>query len=476
VDTNGNESSTTVIVTINSARIALTFPSNYYTYIKQDNENGIIRYETDKLAISSDKKFFWNEYVLKNGKFVFDTDENETEYKFVNGNWVEDDASMSVVFSQNNRVAILDDYYKVTIKSKNSIEGQKLTIENSNKKITMPSGAELTILNFEVIKDRYSIDSKVETHENTENDYYLSLAEIIQYQCGTHYMTHAKDGSGIIGISFTCGEQNQTSGTLVGVKSDETLVNNVGTWEISKIENSDIDAIFLNIDRKYKEEEDIDDKLFSMKDEVVWDGWIDRVGNISLINAYNQIVADAVAYELSKQLVKKTGQTKSYDQNGTEVTNGSIKDDGYYQKGITPSYTRDASKKIVTDNIRGLMWQDDENVGSIQKKWVTQVNYDAGDYNNTAGDTATTYCNELTLGGFNDWRLPTRKELVGIIDYGKLDPTISDVFTAQDSVEYWSSTSPIIYNNRARIVNFYDGGEYYYDKNNNRYIRCVRNK
>ncbi len=33
----------------------------------------------------------------------------------------------------------------------------------------------------------------------------------------------------------------------------------------------------------------------------------------------------------------KTGQTLSYDSNGNVVTDGSIKDDGYYQRGATRS-------------------------------------------------------------------------------------------------------------------------------------------
>jgi len=62
--------------------------------------------------------------------------------------------------------------------------------------------------------------------------------------------------------------------------------------------------------------------------------------------------------------VKKTGQTKSYDTDGNEVTDGSIKDDGYYQKGVTPSYTRDDTTEIVTDHITGLQWQDNNDTSS----------------------------------------------------------------------------------------------------------------
>ena len=46
--------------------------------------------------------------------------------------------------------------------------------------------------------------------------------------------------------------------------------------------------------------------------------------------------------------IKRTGQKKNYNQLGHEVTDRSIKDDGYYQTGITQSYTRDDAKEVVT--------------------------------------------------------------------------------------------------------------------------------
>jgi len=94
------------------------------------------------------------------------------------------------------------------------------------------------------------------------------------------------------------------------------------------------------------------------------------------------------------------------------VADGTLKDDGYYQKGVTPSYSRNQSTEIVTNNITGLQWQDDADVVTVTKPWVIQTSYDEGDYNNTSGDTATTYCLlPLLLGGFTDWRLPSVIEL-----------------------------------------------------------------
>jgi len=148
-------------------------------------------------------------------------------------------------------------------------------------------------------------------------------------------------------------------------------------------------------------------------------------------------------------VVKKTGQTKSYDSSGNEVMDGSLKDDGYYQKGITPNYTRDSTKEIVTDHVTGLMWQDDEAAASVKKPWVTQEHYNAADHSNTTGDTAMTYCSELSLGGYEDWRLPERKELQSLLDYGQSIPSINHTFKNTGTYLYWTSTISSPYNKNA---------------------------
>lgn len=163
--------------------------------------------------------------------------------------------------------------------------------------------------------------------------------------------------------------------------------------------------------------------------------------------------------------VKKTGQTKSY-----------IKfDDGYYKKGVTPSYTRDDVKEVVTDNLTGLMWQDNKEAKTVRKPWVTQENYDVKNFNDTIGDTATTYCVELVMGGFEDWRLPTVKELESIVNYRQVKPSIDTIyFKNVSSNYYWSSTTTYM-RYRAWYVSFGSGDVDGNSKNDNYYIRCVRN-
>jgi hypothetical protein len=142
-------------------------------------------------------------------------------------------------------------------------------------------------------------------------------------------------------------------------------------------------------------------------------------------------------------LLKKTGQTTSYTPY----------DDGYYQTGVTPSYTRDNTKEIVTDNITGLMWQDNSEAKTLQLTW----------------QGAMDYCDGSTLGGYSDWRLPAVEELESIVDYGRNNPSIDPTFKNVESNLYWSSTSV---SGNAWMVNFYDG--LVSDFNNYVPLRCVR--
>ncbi|MBN2782888.1 MAG: DUF1566 domain-containing protein [Campylobacterales bacterium] len=146
--------------------------------------------------------------------------------------------------------------------------------------------------------------------------------------------------------------------------------------------------------------------------------------------------------------LKKTGQTTSY----------SNYDDGHYQAGVNHSYTRDATKEIVTDNVTKLVWQDNSDAKELTKTWQEAIDY----------------CEALDLGGYSDWRLPDIKELQSIVDDSKYYPAINAVFENITSDLYWSSTTDASYTSNAWYVYFSDGSTYSYNETFSRYVRCVR--
>lgn len=119
-------------------------------------------------------------------------------------------------------------------------------------------------------------------------------------------------------------------------------------------------------------------------------------------------------------------------------------------------YTRDTTKQIVTDSESGLMWQDDA-IGSTMN-W----------------ETALTTCENLTLGGYSDWRLPNYNELYNLADRSRFNPAISPVFTQIVSGNYWSSSTIASDTGKALIVGFYYGLDLWNNKTASYYVRCVR--
>ena len=178
--------------------------------------------------------------------------------------------------------------------------------------------------------------------------------------------------------------------------------------------------------------------------------------------------------------VRKTGQITSYD----------TKDDGYYQAGADTKYTRDDGTDIVTDHLTMLMWQDDEDVETNVARWITEDNYNLckADENasacfDTSGElTAVTYCAALRLGGYQDWRVPTIKELRSIVVYTPSIPAIDPSFKhmaeniSWTARHYWSSTPVANHNLAAWPVSFQSGYVRFRTKNMPHHVRCVRNQ
>ena len=120
---------------------------------------------------------------------------------------------------------------------------------------------------------------------------------------------------------------------------------------------------------------------------------------------------------------------------------------------------------IVTDNITKLQWQDDYRDNN---RVIKQDNW----------NNAIDYCEALTLGGFNDWRLPNINELTSIIDFDIFNTIISakifNTFVNTRNGNYWSSTNNTGYSSNTWNVDF-DNGTTSGDRNINKsFVRCVR--
>ncbi len=117
------------------------------------------------------------------------------------------------------------------------------------------------------------------------------------------------------------------------------------------------------------------------------------------------------------------------------------------------------SSDIVIDNQTGLVWQDNSDAKSIKKDM----------------QGAQSYCSELTLGGYDDWRLPSIKELQSIVDVKHYNPATKKEFRNVVSDDYWSSTKLVSTRTNVWSIDFRSGsitnilfGELY--------VRCVRDR
>ena len=214
---------------------------------------------------------------------------------------------------------------------------------------------------------------------------------------------------------------------------------------------------------------------------------VDPVLTDTQLHAVLGVVTNFILDEETKNYKppKKTGQVNSYTSNGNQIFDGSLRDDGFYQTGVDHNYTRDDGNEIVTDHVTGLQWQDNLAASTTQKPWLENIRYERCTGTNgqaldttqcsvTEGDTVTSYCSNLVLGGETDWRLPTGKELVSLSVYGQSNPAIDVTFQNTASNHYWSSSTYVGNVSRARYVDFSYGNQSNKIKSNGNYVRCVR--
>ena len=112
---------------------------------------------------------------------------------------------------------------------------------------------------------------------------------------------------------------------------------------------------------------------------------------------------------------------------------------------------------VAIDDVTQLSWQ----------RQVSEATY--------TWDDARSYCDCLTLGGYDDWQLPSRIELVSIVDFTRQNPSLDPVAFPDTPFEwFWSSSAVAGTDDLVWYVAFFDGNTHTTNKDSDFRVRCVR--
>jgi hypothetical protein len=127
-----------------------------------------------------------------------------------------------------------------------------------------------------------------------------------------------------------------------------------------------------------------------------------------------------------------------------------------------PSSYDTSAPGVVIDNVTGLMWQHPRSKGSFSQA------------------DGIALCRDLQLAGYADWRLPTRIELVSIVDFTRSSPALDPSAFPDDGYDGshwtgdWTSSAPGFSLGSAWYVGCGLGESFYGVSSEPHRIRCVR--
>jgi hypothetical protein len=123
------------------------------------------------------------------------------------------------------------------------------------------------------------------------------------------------------------------------------------------------------------------------------------------------------------------------------------------------TYEPSASGNRVTDQVTRLVWQ--RHVDARTFTW----------------EAAKQYCSCLVVDDTDGWRLPSRIELVSLVDWSLTSPSIDlHAFPATTNENFWAA-SPVIINPGLAYLSFFLNGHTTYSDVEYEYrVRCVQSK
>lgn len=114
-------------------------------------------------------------------------------------------------------------------------------------------------------------------------------------------------------------------------------------------------------------------------------------------------------------------------------------------------------EETVHDRVTGLDWQ--RNIDAASFSW----------------SAASSFCEQSSYAGFSDWRLPTRLELVSLLDLSRTNPALAlEAFPSGPSAWFWTASTNAADEAKAWYVYFYFGYPDVDDRNVENRVRCVR--
>jgi hypothetical protein len=157
-------------------------------------------------------------------------------------------------------------------------------------------------------------------------------------------------------------------------------------------------------------------------------------------------------------------------------------DDGDLKKGLAWPMPRfkDNGDGTIKDNLTGLVW--------LQNARCIKIHYIEFD-NDGEPDGRVTWQHALDFvaginsgsfpncsGGYSDWRLPNRRELLSLYDYNNFHPSLpsNHPFIYVENYDYWTSTTVSQSTSEAWLVDFNSAGAVNASKNSRYRVWPVR--
>lgn len=215
-------------------------------------------------------------------------------------------------------------------------------------------------------------------------------------------------------------------------------------------------------------------------------------------------------------LLTKTGVTSCRDENKSgylpcvpEALAGfyGVGQDGEIQAGAETDYryVRRNGSECWEDGVTGLIWEE-KNHSDLRGMGHVYTWYDSKQATNGGFAGAEDFASDSSISGYvdnlacyytlakcnteayiaalnaanycgySDWRLPTRTELLTLLDYSRINPSVTPDFAQFTSPGgYWTSSTSAADNTSAWSVGFFNGGDYLLSKKSSTAaVRAVR--